>query len=220
MNALRTYLMSADDVIVVSTIALFVLFTFVLYRSRMVLLYKFKTFFSSRGVYAAGEISTSKEELVDIMLLILIGCLSVSAIIYHDRFLPPHSGARYGLLLLVFLVAVVLVVFKGLLYSVVNWTFFPLDRGRGWLSAFFFSVAVVSTFAFPLALFSVYSQSTFLNITHCLIGIVIIQKILLLCKLFVNFRPKRYGSLLFFLYFCSVEIMPTLMVWHLLGQIE
>ena len=220
MNALKSYLMSTDDVVIVSTILLFILFTFVLYRSRMVLLYRSRTFFSSRQVYAANEISTSKEELVDILLLILIGCLSVSAIFHQDFMLRVPGVPNYGLLLLVFALSALLILFKTALYSFVGWIFFPYSRGSGWLSAFIFSVAIVSAFAFPLALFSIYTPSTLFNVMSCLVWIVIMQKILLLCKLFVNFRPKRYGTLLFFLYFCSVEMLPTLMVWHFLRDLD
>ena len=220
MNALRSYLMSTDDVVIVSAIMLFILFTFVLYRSRMVLIYKIRTFFSSRQVYAANEISTSKEELVDILLLILIGCLSASAIFHQDSFKNHDGEPAYGLLMLVFAIVVALIVFKASVYSLVSWIFFPFNRERGWLSAFFFSIAIVSALAFPLALFSIFSQTSFINVMHCFVGIVIVQKILLLFKLFVNFRPKRYGSLLFFLYFCSVEILPTLIVWHFLRELE
>lgn len=212
--------MSTDDIVIVCAIMLFILFTFVLYRSRMVLVYKIRTFFSSRQVYAANEISTSKEELVDILLLILIGCLSASAIFHQDSFANHAGEPAYGLLMSVFAMIVMLIVFKASVYSFVSWIFFPYNRERGWLSTFFFSVAIVSAFAFPLALFSVFSQPTFINIMHCFVGIVIVQKIMLLCKLFVNFRPKRYGSLLFFLYFCSVEILPTLVVWHFLRDLE
>ncbi len=219
MNALRAYHMANDDIIIIVAVGLFVLFTFILYRSRMVLAYKFNTFFSSRQTFAANEINTSNAEILDILLLIFIGGLSASIIAYRAFAHQPTSAPHYGLVMTVFLGFVLLVGFKGLTYSLVNWTFFQADRGRNWLSAFFFSEAIVSVCAFPLALLCVFGPVALTYITFCLTGIVILQKIVLLFKLYVNFRPKRYGCLLFFLYFCSVEIMPTLMAWHLLTQI-
>ncbi len=219
MNALRAYHMANDDIIILIAVALFVLFTFILYRSRMVIAYKFNTFFSSRQTYAANEISTSNAEFVDILLLIIIGGLSASIIAHRGFAAQSNPEPHYGLVMLMFLGFVTLIAFKGLTYSLVNWTFFQPDRGRNWLSAFFFSEAIVSMFAFPLALLCVFGPQALTNITYCLIGIVILQKIILLFKLYVNFRPKRYGCLLFFLYFCSVEIMPSLMAWHLLTKI-
>ena len=185
--------MRNDDVMIFSAIAFFVLFTFVLYRSRMVFIYKINTFFSSRQIYSSNEVNVSSREMIDIILLIVIGCISIS-------------------------IMMLLVVVKGVLYSFINWTFFNFDKGRSWLSAVFFSVAVVSTLAFPLSLLRVFCVDQLINVTYCLIGIVILQKIILLCKLYVNFRPKKYGGLLFFLYFCSVEIMPTLIAWKLVSS--
>ena len=53
-SAVRAYLLRNDDIIMIGVIVLFVLFTFVLYRSSAVFLYKFNTFFSSRQIYAAN----------------------------------------------------------------------------------------------------------------------------------------------------------------------
>lgn len=212
----RTYLMRHDDLMIISAIAFFVLFTFVLYRSRVVFIYKINTFFSSRQIYSSNEVNISNQETIDIILLIVIGCISTGIIFYSDMIV--HDSPHYGVLLLFSLGVMLLIGIKGLLYSLVNWTFFSLDKGRSWLSAFFFSVAVVSTIAFPLSLLRVFCVDLIINVTNCLIGLVILQKIILLCKLYVNFRPKKYGGLLFFLYFCSVEIMPTLIAWKLISS--
>lgn len=213
----RTYLMRNDDLMIISAIAFFVLFTFVLYRSRMVFIYKINTFFSSRQIYSSNEVNMSNQEMIDIVLLIVIGCMSAGIIFYADM-ITHHTSFHYGVLLLLTLCLMLLIGLKGLLYSLVNWTFFSLDKGRSWLSAFFFSVAVVSTIAFPLSLLRVFCLNQIINVTYCLIGIIILQKIILLCKLYVNFRPKKYGGLVFFLYFCSVEIMPTLIAWKILSS--
>ena len=212
----RTYLMRHDDLMIISAIAFFVLFTFVLYRSRMVFIYKINTFFSSRQIYSSNEVNISNQETIDIILLIVIGCISIGIIFYSDMI--AHGSPHYGVLLLLSLGIMLLIGIKGLLYSLVNWTFFSFEKGRSWLSAFFFSVAVVSTLAFPLSLLRVFFVDQIINVTYCLIGLVILQKIILLCKLYVNFRPKKYGGLLFFLYFCSVEIMPTLIAWKLISS--
>ena len=88
----RTYLMRHDDLMVISAIAFFVLFTFVLYRSRMVFIYKINTFFSSRQIYSSNEVNVSNQEMIDIILLIVIGCVSVGIIFYADMITheSPH----------------------------------------------------------------------------------------------------------------------------------
>ncbi len=215
----RAYLLKNDSIITVGAILLFMLFTFVLYRSRMILLYKFSTFFSSRQIYASNEIITSNQELVDIILLIFIGCLSASTIFYSNLISAAQSCPQYSLLLESLLYISLLIFIKWILYSFINWTFFNSDKGRSWMSAVFFSIAIVSIIAFPLSLIQIYYNSSIINPAFCLSVVIILQKILLLCKLYVNFRPKIHGGVLFFLYFCSVEIMPTLIVWHILKDI-
>ncbi len=212
----RTYLLRNDDIVMVGALLLFVLFTFVLSRSSTLILYKFNTFFSSRQIYASNEIRTSVQEQLDMVLLVFIGCLSVSTILYSCVISAVHSGPQYGLLLQIFLSLSALIVFKWILYSVVNWTFFSVDQGRSWISSVLFTVAVVSIIAFPLSLVHIFCDKTLLDIPFCLAIVVILQKFLLLLKLYVNFRPRTCGGVLFFLYFCSVEMMPTLVVWHIL----
>lgn len=214
VSASRTYLMRNDDVMAIVAILSFMLFTFVLYRSRLVFMYKFTTFFSSRQIYSSNEVSVSNREIVDILLLIVLGCLSIGIILFAGANNP--SSSRYGTIALLALGCALLIIFKGILYSVVNWTFFSISKRNAWLSAFLFSVAIVSALAFPLSLLCIFCVDLFVNITHCLIGIIILQKIILLCKLYAHFRPKKYGGLLFFLYFCSVEIMPTLIAWQMM----
>ena len=214
--ASRTYLMRNDDVMAIGAILSFVLFTFVLYRSRMVFMYKINTFFSSRQIYSSNEVSVSNREIVDILLLIVLGCLSIGVILSAD--INDLSPSRYGMIALITLGCALLVIIKGVLYAVVNWTFFSASQGNVWLSAFLFSVAIVSALVFPLSLLRIFCVDMFVNITHCLIGIIILQKIILLCKLYAHFRPKKYGGLLFFLYFCSVEIMPTLIAWQMMSK--
>ena len=210
--------MGNDDIVMLTAIFFFVLFTMALYRSRMIILYKINTFFSSRQIYSSNEISISNQEVADMAILILIGSVSVSSIFYANYQEINAGSLHAGWFFLAVLMLLVLLSFKTLLYSLINWTFFSGQKGKAWLSAVLFSVAVVSTLSFPLSLLEIFYPMDIINVPHCIIGIVILQKIILLIKFFVNFRPKRYGCLLFFLYFCSVEIMPTLIVWRLIRE--
>ena len=154
VSASRTYLMRNDDVMAIVAILSFMLFTFVLYRSRLVFMYKFTTFFSSRQIYSSNEVSVSNREIVDILLLIVLGCLSIGIIFFAGANNP--SSSRYGVIALLALGCALLIIFKGILYSVVNWTFFSISKGNAWLSAFLFSVAIVSALAFPLSLLCIF----------------------------------------------------------------
>ena len=55
-------------------------------------------------------------------------------------------------------------------------------------------------------------QYTFMII--CLVIVLILYELMLFFKLNINFRTKKYGYMLIFLYFCSVELMPVLVLGH------
>ena len=62
-------------------------------------------------------------------------------------------------------------------------------------------------------LFLTYSNSLREIVTASVILVVLLYEILMFYKLFANFKKKKGGYLLFFLYFCSVEMLPALVVW-------
>jgi len=49
-------------------------------------------------------------------------------------------------------------------------------------------------------------------VTGCVIMVVFLYESLLFYKLFINFRTQTDGYLLNILYFCTVELLPTLVV--------
>ena len=201
---------------------LFVLFTFVVYRSRTILAYKIKTYFSSRQIYALNDINTNDREQVDILILILIGLMEISLALFASaRQAGPVTGWQdYAPLFHIFLIIVLIVAVQVAAYSLINWIFFKPEVGTHWLSSYVYLYAATSIIIMPMALARIFlATECSSNITFCLLAVLILQKIILFCKLFANFKPKRYGRVLFFLYFCSVEIMPIAIAIHLLKEI-
>ena len=214
---------SSDNIVVVGAIMLFVLFTFVIYRSRTILAYKIKTYFSSRQIYAANDFTSNDREQIDIILLILIGLLEMSLALFADarHSNPIDTLANYTVLFHIFLTILLITAFQAGAYILINWVFFSPDAGRRWLSSYIYLYAATSIIILPLATARIFAASdSSTNITYCLLGVFILQKIILFFKLFANFKPKKYGRVLFFLYFCSVEIMPSLITIHILRQID
>ncbi|MCR4770446.1 MAG: DUF4271 domain-containing protein [Bacteroidaceae bacterium] len=223
VSTLRAYHVSNDNIIIVGLLLVFFLFTFVICRCREILLYKIRTYFSSRQIYATDEISTNNREQVDILLLILIGLFSLSLTLYINSqdLVTVNEHGNYSTLFLVMLTLTLTVGAQICIYMFVNWIFFPAEVNKHWISSYIYLLAAASVIILPLAIiqtFSTFDCSP--NISLCLIIILILQKIILFCKLYANFKPKRYGQILFFLYFCSVEIMPTLITLHVLRQME
>ena len=91
-STLRTYRISDDNTILIGLILMFVLFTFVLYRSRAILAYKIKTYFSSRQIYAVGDILSNDREQVAILLLVFIGILNTCLFLFINAIEVNNIG--------------------------------------------------------------------------------------------------------------------------------
>lgn len=222
-STIRLCHISGDNIIVCGIIILFVLFTFVIYRCRTILAYKMKTYFSSRQIYALNDFGSNDREQIDIIILILIGLMAVSLALFAGARQPMAIDVmpNYGQLFHVFLLMVLLVAFQMGAYTFVNWVFFKPDVSHHWMSSYIYLYATTSIVVMPFAVSSVFLTSQCSsNITYCLLAVFILQKIILFFKLFANFKPKRYGRLLFFLYFCSVELMPAFITVHILREIS
>ena len=214
---------SGDNIIACGIIILFVLFTFVIYRSRTILAYKMKTYFSSRQIYALNDFGSNDREQVDIIILILIGLMAVSLALFAGARQPAVVDVMpgYGQFFHIFLLLILLVAFQVGAYTFINWIFFKPDISHHWLSSYIYLYATTSIVIMPFAVASIFLPSQCsTNITYCLLAVIILQKIILFCKFYANFKPKRYGRLLFFLYFCSVELMPTFITMHILKAIS
>lgn len=221
-STLRTCRIADDNTIIIGFIVLFLLFTYALYRCRTILAYKMKTYFSSRQMYIAGDIMSSEREQIALFLLIFIGMINISLVLFADaNETISGKSINYPLFFNTFLTVSLCTVMQICTYIFINWVFFLPETSRRWISSYMYLLATVSIAAIPLSILRIFNAGNISAfISYCLITVVIMQKIIVFCKLFVNFRPKRYGRLLFFLYFCGVEIMPALIVLHIFRQMR
>lgn len=220
-STLRTYRISDDNTILIGLILMFVLFTFVLYRSRAILAYKIKTYFSSRQIYAVGDILSNDREQVAILLLVFIGILNTCLFLFINAIEVNNIGIDYTLFLHIFLTILSLSAIQICTYIFVNWVFFTPEVSRRWITSYIYLLAAVSIAIIPFTVIRIFYHGNCAAVmTFCIATVVILQKIILFCKLYVNFKPKKYGRLLFFLYFCGVEIMPTLITMQILQQMK
>ena len=104
---------------------------------------------------------------------------------------------------------------KSVVYHIINSVFFHHEDNRKWQSAYYFLTSLTAYLLYPLALVFTFNKTSDSIIAFCLLFALILYKILLFYKLCTNFETKKSGFLLFFLYFCSVEIIPTLILAHI-----
>ena len=68
---------------------------------------------------------------------------------------------------------------------------------------------------YPLALLDVFAHIRHEIVIGGAILVGVLYEFMLFYKLIANFRVKKYGYMLIFLYFCTVELLPTLVFGHL-----
>ncbi len=194
------------------------------HRSHRYILFRARDFFARERRFSDARTGKGAGERRGTLLLTGVLCLSLG--LMAGNRLALHGGAAaldalpidarlVPLALGAALMALVLA--KGAAYAAVNWVFFDRESRGRWLSAYFFLTSACSFAAFPLAMIDIYRSELQCAVAICSLGAFILYKILLFYKLNANFRLKRYSVLLLFLYFCTAEILPSLVMWRLLG---
>ena len=115
-------------------------------------------------------------------------------------------------------VCLLYLLFKWILYSFLGWVFFDKSKTDIWLESYSTLIYYLGFALFPFVLFLVYFDLnvTFLVSIGCVL--VIFTKILMFYKWLKLFSCNIYGVFLLILYFCALEIVPCLIVYQ--GMIQ
>jgi len=105
------------------------------------------------------------------------------------------------------------VIAKWGIYKTINWIFFEKSRNLSWTLSYFNIIVWLGLVLLPVISLMVYfdltTQSSFIFMALAIIS----AKILLLWKCFNNFFGKFHGIFHLILYFCTLEILPDLILW-------
>lgn len=213
----RMYVVSEDGYVMAAMVLAFFVLAAVLYNCRTMFSCRLKDFFTTKRQYAEEQVNDNGGEAVGILLLTLIGAFSVSVIYFNDIVERcsevPVVSVPYWLYAVGILVFLCFVGLKSGLYALVNWVFFDKDSSKRWMQGYVFVTALTAFCFYPIALVETYSNSLREIVTASVILVVLLYEILMFYKLLANFKKKKGGYLLFFLYFCSIEMLPALVVW-------
>ncbi len=209
----------ADDAWVAGTLlGMFTLLFIILCRNHDYLSYRIKDFFTTERRFA-DPAAASASGLPQELLLLLIGSGSLALIALHRLTLTGAVNAwteapwRIFLLLSGLILGFVLV--KALLYELVDWVFFNRHERNRWMASYFFLTSIFAFLIFATATALLFTPFGTGKVSFCLLFLFIAYEILLYYRLATNFQTKFYGQLLIFLYFCTLEIVPALVAWHI-----
>lgn len=215
----RVYAVCEDGYVVAAMMLAGLILAVVLYYFRGAFRHRLKDFFTAKRLYVEDGVGDNGGETASVFLLIMVSAFCLSVVFFNgvvEQFgAVPVMSVPYWLYAVGMLVCLCFVYLKAGIYSVVNWVFFNQESASRWMQGYVFLTAFTAYLFYPIALIDTYSPSLGKVATACVILVVFLYEILLFYKLLVNFKAKRSGYLMIFLYFCSVEMLPALVMWHL-----
>jgi len=109
---------------------------------------------------------------------------------------------------------------KWVLYSVVGWVFFDDRQNKQWAHSYLYLAACLSLVAMPAIYVQLYFDLSFRIWMIYMSVVVILSKLLAILRLYHIFFFTRGKYLGFFLYFCTLELMPLGVLWSILRIIS
>ena len=212
----QSYTASKDDILIAGGLMLFLIMALVVYYGRANILHRLKDFFSTKRTYSEENVNENSSSTYSIFFLMSIIALSLSLVLFDyiaiKEGFSTVLGIPYWIFAAGYAVIMSFIYIKAWLYTLVNWTFFDQESSKKWITGYMLLTSLMAFIIFPLSIIVVLVESSRGIVTFCFAIVYIIYELLLFLKLNVNFETKKYGHLLIFLYFCSVELIPALIM--------
>lgn len=216
-----SYSPRTDDAIALTLLACFFLSSIALARGKRFLSQQVKDFVLHRERTSIFDSSTAAD--VRYLLVLVLQTCVLSGITFLNYFhdtSPALMNHVSPLLLLGIYVGFCLAYFllKWLLYMFLGWTFFDKNKTNIWLESYSALIYYVGFALFPFVLFLVYFDLSLTNLVIIGSIILIFTKILMFYKWIKLFFHQFSGLFLLILYFCALEIVPCLLLYQ--GMIQ
>ena len=216
-----SYSPRTDDAIALTLLACFFLSSIALARGKKFLSQQVKDFVLHRERTSIFDSSTAAD--VRYLLVLVLQTCVLSGITFLNYFhdtCPALMDHVSSLLLLGIFVVFCLAYFllNWLVYMFLGWTFFDKNKTNIWLESYSALIYYVGFALFPFVLFLVYFDLSLTNLVIIGSIILIFTKILMFYKWIKLFFHQFSGLFLLILYFCALEIVPCLLLYQ--GMIQ
>ena len=218
------YLLRYDWMVTIVLFFCLLLVCYVFSKGRKHLVVQLKNFLISRERSSIFDGATAADFHYTFMLLFHSGLML--GFCFYDYFSKTNSSlfsqySHISLLLFFVILSQLFIFLKGLLYQWVNWVFFSSSKAENWMSAYINVTIWFGLLLLPVVLMTIYCSLSMEFIMLLVVFMLLITKMMLFYKGFCNFFPNFYGTLHLILYFCTLEILPDLIVWkgiHLISE--
>lgn len=211
--------MGANDWVTGIILACFLMMAYALAVGKNFLLQWMHDFFLTRERSSIFNQETAGDVHCRFFLL-LQTCLLVAVLLCHRQY---AEASPFGIPLSLLVCVSLLFAFglgKVCLYGVVDWIFFNNSKNALWVESYLFVYALSGIFLFPLVLLVVYlGLPPMATAIYCLI-LFVFANLLLVYKCFSIFFNKNYGVFYLIVYFCTLEILPVLVLGKGMGLIN
>ena len=158
--------------------------------------------------------------LVAVCLLSLSAAMVIFSYTQYDVSYYPFPGTPYLLFGAFFILCIVYFIVKRLMNNFVNWIFFREEKIFTWQRVYTFLLTAESILFLVLALTVSYLPIPPYEMLLMTLFIVSLVKFLLLFKTYQIFFSKLYGTLHLIVYFCTLELIPLLVLQQTLTYAE
>lgn len=217
------YLLQNDSMITIILFSSLMLVAYVLSSGKKHLLQQFKSLMVERERNNLFDNFTTDYAQHTFLLVLHTCILSGIGLYYYSANTQPalfqlhsHSlllGGYVGCILILFLA-------KYLCYSFINWVFFDKIANKLWINIYNNIIAWSGFLLLPIVLLVVYFDLS-LGISLLFASfVIIISKIVLFYRCFNNFFKNFHGCFHLILYLCTLEILPDVLLWESIAQIN
>ena len=215
------YSLRMDDGVMVLLFACFFLASYVLSRSRKFLVQLGKDYLLNRERTSIFATSTAAD-MRCLMLLILqtcvLGgiCIFAASVRVAPRLVEQQLFSPLALLGIYVAGVILYLLVKWALYSLLGWIFFDSNRAGLWIESYSTLLYYLGFALFPLALLLVCLDWNLQIAFIWALLLAVSTKILMLFKWIKLFCDNLHGCFLLILYFCTLEIVPCLILYKVL----
>lgn len=221
------YLLNGDEWITGILVLCFLMTSYVLSHGRSMLFQSVRTLFSNHGI----DHIFHKQASVDNCCLILLNlqsCLLVSVLLLKYLINAPESDLSATFTsstTLVFLeyyigLTVLYLVVKRIGYKFINWVFFDKAKNSLWLESYFFVISIFGMLLLPVTLLIIYGDFPFYISVIIPVFLFFLMNLFFVYKCFSIFFNQLHGWFYLFLYFCTLEVLPFLVVWKGIAMVN
>lgn len=110
-------------------------------------------------------------------------------------------------------IAILYLLFKRYSYKLVNWAWFDKAKNNLWIDSYFFTESIFGMLLLPATLLIVYGDLPLYISVIIPVFLFLLMNLFFIYKCFSIFFSQLHGSCYLFLYFCTLEVLPLLVVW-------